>query len=82
MTTPNEDNGFISISRKELYDTLRRVEDKVTRLSLKVDDLTAQEKLRDHESRIRILESRFVGVTVAAVTVTLGGAAALAFRVF
>lgn len=66
MPTDNEP-GFITIAPREIYETLKRLENKVDMLSLK-DAIIA-----DHETRLRKLETRFVGVAVSAVAVVLGG---------
>lgn len=71
-----DEPGYIRISPKEMYETLRRVEAKVDLLS------TQEARLNDHESRLRALESRFVGVAVAVTTVMLTGVSAILWRVF
>ena len=69
------DGGFVTIRAPEVYQAVMKLREDVQRL------LDRQSKLDDHETRLRILESRFVGVAVAAVTVVLTGVGAVIWKV-
>lgn len=70
-----DDNGAIRITVREVYDAVRRMEDKITEL------LSQKDKVTDHETRIRTLEGKFVGVTVAAVSILLTGIGGVVWKV-
>lgn len=71
----NGDGGFVTIRAPEVYQAVMKLREDVQRL------LDRGAKLDDHETRIRTLESRFVGVAVAAVTVVLTGVGAVIWKV-
>lgn len=72
---PNGDGGFITIQPREIFDALRRVEAKVDMLAAKEATIT------DHEARIRVLESRFAGVAVGAVTLVFASIGAIVWKI-
>lgn len=69
------DGGFVTIRAPEVYAAVMKLREDVQRL------LDRGAKLDDHETRIRALESRFVGIAVAAVAVILTGLGAVVWKV-
>lgn len=75
MAADTNDGGFIRIGNREIWDAVQLLRSEVQRLG------DNSKQLADHETRLRTLEGRFVGVAVAAVTVVLTGVGAFLWRV-
>lgn len=66
MGPPDDPSSFIRVPLREVYDSLRRIEDKVTHVDSAVRDNTRD--YADLVKRVRALELRFYGILAGLVT--------------